>query len=99
MGPDANGTAEVSTGVQNMKTGPGTLDTAANEFGSAKHENGTQHLRYHRILVREHKTSKWDLTPSVLLKTIPGEQNMKTGLACPRYRIKRDKGAKHENGK
>jgi hypothetical protein len=28
-------------GAENMKTGPDALGTAENEFGCAKHENGT----------------------------------------------------------
>jgi hypothetical protein len=32
---------KMSPGAQNMKTGPGALDSAKNESGSAKHEDGT----------------------------------------------------------
>jgi hypothetical protein len=34
----------MSPGVQNLKTGPDTLGTAKNEFGSAKHEIGQDTL-------------------------------------------------------
>jgi hypothetical protein len=37
----------MSQGAPNMKTGPGALGTAENEFGSAKHENVTRRPRYH----------------------------------------------------
>jgi hypothetical protein len=33
-------------GAENMKKGPDTLNTAENESGSAKHENGTRRGRY-----------------------------------------------------
>jgi hypothetical protein len=41
MGPDALGTSEMSTSAQNMKMGLDVHDTAENEFGNTKHENGT----------------------------------------------------------
>jgi hypothetical protein len=34
---------KMSSGAQNMKTGLDALDTAENESGSAKHQNGTQY--------------------------------------------------------
>jgi uncharacterized protein YjbJ (UPF0337 family) len=34
----------MSPGAQNMKTGPDVLGSAENEFGSAKHDNGTRAL-------------------------------------------------------
>jgi hypothetical protein len=37
---------KMSPGAQNMKTGPDVLDTAENESGSAKLENGTRRPRY-----------------------------------------------------
>jgi hypothetical protein len=38
----------MSPGAQNMKKGPDTLDTAENEYGSAKDENGPRRPRYRR---------------------------------------------------
>jgi hypothetical protein len=35
-----------------MKTGTDDLGTAENEFGRAKHENGTRRFRYRQKLVR-----------------------------------------------
>jgi hypothetical protein len=39
-----------------MKTGPGALGTAKNEFGRAKHENGTRRPWYRLKRVRARKT-------------------------------------------
>jgi hypothetical protein len=71
--------SKMSLRVQNMKTGPDALGIVENESRSAKHENGTRRPRYHWKRVRERKTWKNDLTPSVPLKTSSGAQNMKTG--------------------
>jgi hypothetical protein len=38
-----------------MKTGPDAVGTTENEFGSAKHENGTRRRLYRRKRVRERK--------------------------------------------
>jgi hypothetical protein len=67
----------MSSGAQNMKTGPEAYYIAENESGSAKRENGTRRPRYRRKLVRERKTRKLDPTPSVSPKMSPGAQNMK----------------------
>jgi hypothetical protein len=48
--------SKTSPGAQNIKTGPDALGTAENEFGSAKHDNGTRRPLYRRKLVWEHKT-------------------------------------------
>jgi hypothetical protein len=40
--------SETSLGGQNIKTGPDALRTAGNDFGSVKHENGSQRPRYRR---------------------------------------------------
>jgi hypothetical protein len=42
--------------VQNIKTGPDAHGTAQNEFGRAKHDNGTRRPRYRRKRIRERKT-------------------------------------------
>jgi hypothetical protein len=34
----------MSPDAQNMKTEPDAFDTAENEFGSVKHENGTRRI-------------------------------------------------------
>jgi hypothetical protein len=39
-----------------MKTAPDALETAENESGSAKHENGTRRPLYRRKQVRQRKT-------------------------------------------
>jgi hypothetical protein len=62
-----------------MKMGPDAIGALENESGRAKHENGTRRLQYRRKRFRERKTSKWDPTPTVLPKTSPDAQNMKTG--------------------
>jgi hypothetical protein len=65
--------------AQNMKTGPDAPGTAENESGSAKDENGMRRPLYRRRRVREDKTRKRDMTPSVPPKMSPGAQNMKAG--------------------
>jgi hypothetical protein len=44
-----------------MKMGPDGLETAENEYGSAKHENGTQRHRYCRKQVLACKHMKMGL--------------------------------------
>jgi hypothetical protein len=44
------------TGAQNIKTRPDALDTAENESGSAKYENGNRRPRYSRKRLHERKT-------------------------------------------
>jgi hypothetical protein len=68
----------MTPGAQNIKSGPDALAIAENESGSAKHENGTQCLRYSQEQVRERKSRKRDPTQSVPPKTGRGAQNMKT---------------------
>jgi hypothetical protein len=81
-----------------MKTGPDTFITAENEYGSAKHENGTRHPRYRGKVFSECKTFKRDPTPSVPPKMSPGAQNMKTGSDPIGTTEKQSGRAKHENG-
>jgi hypothetical protein len=69
-----------------------------NEFGSAKHENGTRRPRNRRKRVWESKTCKRDPTPSVPPKTSPGAQNMKTGPYALGTAENKSGSAKHENG-
>jgi hypothetical protein len=69
----------MSPGPQIMKTLPDALDTAENESGDAIHENESGRRLYRRKLVRECKTLKRDLTPSIPSKMSPGMQNIKTG--------------------
>jgi hypothetical protein len=47
---------KTSPGAQNMKKVPVALNTAENESGHAKHENGTRCTRYRRKRVRACKT-------------------------------------------
>jgi hypothetical protein len=49
-------TAENVSGAQNMKMGPDALATAENEYGDAKHENGTRRPQNRWKRVRERKT-------------------------------------------
>jgi hypothetical protein len=65
-----------------MKTEPGALDIAENEFGSAKHENWTRRSRYSRKRVRERKTLKLDSVPSKPPKIGPGVQIMNSTLGA-----------------
>jgi hypothetical protein len=67
----------MSPGAQNMKMGPDALDTAENENGSAKHENGTSRPRYRRKRVQERKTLKRDPTPSVSPKRVRARKTWK----------------------
>jgi hypothetical protein len=81
----------MSTGAQNMKMGPVALSTAEKEFGSAELENGSRRPRYRGKRLREP-------TRSLLPKTSPGAQNMKTG-PDPLGTIENEHGrAKFENG-
>jgi hypothetical protein len=52
---DASVPPKISPEAQNMKTGPDALDTAENESGGVKHENGIRRPRYRRKHVRERK--------------------------------------------
>jgi hypothetical protein len=80
-----------------MVTVPDALGTVENEFGRAKHKNGTQHIWHRRKLVRERKTCNRDPTPTVPPKMSPGAQNMKTG-PCALGTAENESGcAKHEN--
>jgi hypothetical protein len=88
----------MSSGAQKMKTGPDARGIVENESGSAKHENGTRRPRKRRKQVREHKTRKWNPTPSIQPKTCPGAQNMKTGPDTLATAVNEYMYAKHENG-
>jgi hypothetical protein len=82
-----------------MKTELDALGTAQNGPVSAKHENETRRPLYRRKWVREHKTYRLDPTPSALLKTSMGVQNMKTGPDVLGT-VENDFGSiKHANGK
>jgi hypothetical protein len=90
-----------------METGPDALDTAKNESGSVKHENGSRRPWYSRKRVRERKTWIRDPTPSKSpktstgvpnMKTGPGAQKMKTGPDALRPAENESGSAKHENG-
>jgi hypothetical protein len=88
----------MSPEAQNKKTGPGALDTAQNDFGSTKHENGTQRPLYRPKIVQERKIRKWDSTPSVLPKMGLGAQNLQMGPDALGS-VKNESGsAKVENG-
>jgi hypothetical protein len=63
-----------------MKMGPDVLGTAKNEYGRAKHENGTQHPQNCRQRVRARKTRKRDPSPPVPSKMSLGAQNIKRDL-------------------
>jgi hypothetical protein len=76
---------KTSPGAKNMKTGPDALGTAENEFGRAKHENGTRLPRYRRKRVGDRKTRKTG--PDALgtaEKTSMAAQYMKMGPDAPR---------------
>jgi hypothetical protein len=88
----------MSSGAQNKKTKPDDLGTAEIESSSAKHENGTQRLRYSLERVRERKIIKRDPTQSVPPKTGPGAQNMKTKPDALGTAENASWSAKHENG-
>jgi hypothetical protein len=80
-----------------MKTGPDALDTAENESGLAKHENGTRRTRHCRKRVRERKIFKRDLTLSLSAKISSDAQNMKTGPDAL-VTVENESGrAEHEN--
>jgi hypothetical protein len=81
-----------------MKTGPEALGTAENEFGRAKHENGTRRLRFCRKHVRERKTCKRDPTHSGPPKTCHGAENMKMGLETIGTAENETGHTKHESG-
>jgi hypothetical protein len=83
-------------GAQNMKTGPDAIGTAQNGSESAKQENGNRRRRYRKKLVRERKTRKRDLTPSVPPKMSHGAQNIKSGLDAIGIVENESGSAKHE---
>jgi hypothetical protein len=80
-----------------MKMVPDALSIVENESGSAKHENGTQRLRYRRKRVRERKIRKHDQTLSVTPKMTPGAQNIKMGPYTPCITENKSGSVKHEN--
>jgi hypothetical protein len=80
-----------------MKTGPGTLGTAANGSGNIKHENWTRRPRYRPKRVQEHNTWKLDLEPPIQPKASPGTQNMKTRPGALSTSENGFGSAKHEN--
>jgi hypothetical protein len=96
--PDAVGTAKTIPGAQKMKTGPDGLGTAENESGQEKQENGTRRPRYRRKRVRERKTRKWDLMPSLPPKMNPSVQNIKTVPDGHGTAENDSRRAKNENG-
>jgi hypothetical protein len=80
-----------------MKKGPYAHGTAENDFGSAKHENGTRRPWYRRKRVWGRKIGKRDPTPSESPKMSPGAQNKNSGsdaLGSAKYE---SGSAKHEN--
>jgi hypothetical protein len=81
-----------------MKTGRDALGTTENEFGNAKHENGTRRPRYHRKYVWERKTRKQDTKPPVPPKMSPGAQNMKMGPDAHGTTENEIESEKKENG-
>jgi hypothetical protein len=89
--------SKTSLGTQNMKTGSHAPGKAENEFGHAKHENGTRRLRYRRKRVRECKIRKWDPTSAVPPKMSLGAQNKKTGPDAPGTAKNESESAKQEN--
>jgi hypothetical protein len=77
-----------------LKMGPNALVSAENESGRVKRENGTRRPPYRRKRVRERKTRKREMTPSVRPKLSLGVQNMKTG-PDPLLQPKTSQGAKY----
>jgi hypothetical protein len=84
--------------AQNMKTGHDVLGNFENDSGSAKHENGTRHPRFHQTRVRERKTWLLDSTPSVQPKMSHGAQNMQTKPDALGTAQNGSGCAKHETG-
>jgi hypothetical protein len=75
---DALGAVENEFGRAKHENGTDALGTAQNESGSATHEKGSKRPQYPQKQVRERKTRKRELMPSVTPKTSPEAQNMKT---------------------
>jgi hypothetical protein len=88
----------MSLGAQNIKTESETLGTAENQSRRAKRENEIGRPQYRRKRVRERKTFKREPTASIPPKTIPGAQNMKTGIDALGTAENDSSSAKHENG-
>jgi hypothetical protein len=89
---------KMSPGAQRMETGLDALRTAENDYGYAKHGNGTRHPRYRRKCVRERKTLKQEPTPTVPSKTSLGAQSMQMGTDALGTFENESGSAKHENG-
>jgi hypothetical protein len=70
--------SKMSSGAQNMKTGPYAFGTSENESESAILENGTRHPRNSESESGRAKQEKWDMTPSVPPKMNLGAQNVQT---------------------
>jgi hypothetical protein len=80
-----------------MKMRPDVLGTMGKESGRAKNENGIGRPRYRPKRIRERKTRKRDLTPSVPPKNNLGAQNYKTGPVTLGTAENEYGLAKHEN--
>jgi hypothetical protein len=83
--------------TQNKKTGPDVLATAENEYGDAKHENGTQRPPYCRKCVRERKMLKTGPDAHGTAENEFGSANMKTGPDALHTAEKVSGSTKHEN--
>jgi hypothetical protein len=80
-----------------MKKGPDALDTAKNESGRVKQENGTRRPRYREKRVQERKTRKQDPMRSLPPKSSAGAQDMKTRHDALSNVENQSERAKHEN--
>jgi hypothetical protein len=77
---------KMSPGAQNMKKEPDAIGTAENEFGSAKHENGTWRPRYRRKHVRERKNMKKGRDALGTTENESGSSKHLNGTRRPLYR-------------
>jgi hypothetical protein len=76
--------------AQKMKAGSDALGSAENESGSAKHEFGTQHSRYHQKWVPERKSWKIELDCATLFRallTAVGDGMRKKDTEIPPERV------------
>jgi hypothetical protein len=97
-GPDALDTVKTCPGAQNMKTKLHALIAVENEYGRAKHKNGTRCPRYCRKRVptpslppkKSHGAKNLKTRPDALgtAKNVPGNQKLEDGTRRPRDRRK-----------
>jgi hypothetical protein len=95
--PTPSESTKMSSGTQNMKTGPDALRIAENVSLSARDENGTRRRRYRRKLVRALKNMKTGPDAPGIAENESRSAQHENGTRRPRYHRQQARGRKHEN--